>query len=384
MAIPVGERSWIADTETVSELRQDLEQGRTLPAAWYTDPVLYARERDRIFRRMWQYVGLTEQLASPGDFFTATVGDVPVLVVKGKDGDIRAFANVCRHRGAIVVREESGHRTSLQCHYHAWTYRLDGTLLSAPSMKDEPGFDTTCYALPAFGCETWGPFIFVNPDPTGKAPSLAHYMGELPDLVAATGLDLGALRRRMRRTYDIAANWKVVLDNYLECYHCPVAHPGFCDLIDTSAYVITEYEHFSTQQGALKASAGQGKGSPYQVKEGVRDGFYAYLWPNFTINIYPGPGNVSLNLFLPIGPERTLAIYDYCFADVVSNDDEQAFVRFIDQVQEEDIVLCESVQRGLRSGYFEQGHLMLSRERALRHFQQLVYRYVATAQSLVR
>jgi phenylpropionate dioxygenase-like ring-hydroxylating dioxygenase large terminal subunit len=360
------------------------EKGYTLPAEWYTDPAVFVREKARIFRRSWQYVGLTEQVAHPGDFFTATVGEVPVLVVKGKDGDIRAFANVCRHRGAIVVREESGRRTSLQCHYHAWTYRLDGTLLSAPSMKDEPGFDTTCYALPALGCETWGPFIFVNPDSTGETPSLAHHLGELPDLVAATGLELAALRRRMRRTYDIAANWKVVLDNYLECYHCPVAHPGFCDLIDTNAYVITEYEHFSTQQGALKSSAGQGTGSPYQVKEGVRDGFYAYLWPNFTLNIYPGPGNVSLNLFLPMGPERTLAIYDYCFADAVSSDDEQAFVRFIDQVQEEDIVLCESVQRGLRSGYFEQGHLMLSRERALRHFQQLVYRYVTAERSLIR
>ena len=352
-----------------------LARGETLPAGWYTDGGIYALERERIFRRAWQYVGLTEQLASPGDFLTATVGDVPVVVVKGNDGQIRAFANVCRHRGAIVVREECGHRTSLQCHYHAWTYNLDGTLRAAPGMKDETDFDIACYRLPVLRCDTWGPFVFVNPDPDSQAPSLAHYLGELPDLVTATGLNLTAIRRRVRRTYEIGANWKVVLDNYLECYHCPVAHPGFCDLIDTNDYVITEYEHFSTQHGALKASAVQGKEKNlYDVAGGVRDGFYAYLWPNFTLNIYPGPGNVSLNLFLPLGPERTLAIYDYCFADAVSAEDEQAFVRFIDQVQEEDVVLCESVQRGLGSGCFDQGRLMLSREKALRHFQRLVHR----------
>src|SRR5215470_5604935 len=110
----------IADTQ--SKLEEALEQGKTLPATWYTDPVLYSQERDKIFRRTWQYVGPAEQLASPGDFFTATVGEVPIVVVKGKDEQIRAFANVCRHRGAIVVREQEGHRTSLQCHYHAWTY----------------------------------------------------------------------------------------------------------------------------------------------------------------------------------------------------------------------------------------------------------------------
>lgn len=377
MAGHLGERPRVADTEW--KLYDDLERGRTLPASWYTDLAIYARECERIFRRTWQYVGLTEQVTSPGDFFTATVGEVPIVVVKGKDGQVRAFANVCRHRGAIVVREECGHRTSLQCHYHAWTYNLDGTLLSAPAMKDEAGFDTACYRLPALRCEIWGPFVFVNPELNEESPPLAEYLGELPGLVATTGLDLATIRRRVRRTYEIGANWKVVLDNYLECYHCPVAHPGFCDLIDTNDYVITEYEHFSTQHGALKASAAQGKEKNlYAVGGGVRDGFYAYLWPNFTLNIYPGPGNVSLNLFLPLGPERTLAVYDYCFADAVSAEDEQAFVRFIDQVQEEDIVLCESVQRGWRSGYFEQGHLMLSREQALRHFQRLVCRYLTT------
>jgi choline monooxygenase len=245
-------------------------------------------------------------------------------------------------------------------------------------MNDEPAFNRDDFWLFPVSIDTWGPFIFVNPD--AHARPLFETLGELPQLAAATGLDLSSVSRRVRRTYDIAANWKVVVDNYLECYHCPVAHPSFCDLIDVKDYVIREYNYFSTQTGALSESAKKGTSSSglYDVSGGagpaVTEGFYAYLWPNFTLNIYPGPGNVSLNLFIPLDVDRTLAVYDYCFVDAVSREEEANFVRFIDQVQEEDIVLCESVQRGLRSGYFNQGKLMLARESGLRHFQKLVYR----------
>lgn len=210
---------------TPDDMEMALTRGQTLPAAWYTDTGIYRAETMRVFRRSWQFAGLTEDLAHPGDFFTSTVGEVPIIVARGGDGIVRAFANVCRHRGAVVVREERGHRSSFQCHYHAWTYNLDGTLRAAPGMKDEPDFDRGCLSLHRLPCETWGPFIFVNPD--RGAPPLASVLGALPAMVTATGLDLATLRRRVRRTYEIGANWKIVVDNYLECYHCPVAHPGF-------------------------------------------------------------------------------------------------------------------------------------------------------------
>lgn len=350
-----------------------LDRGETLPAAWYTDPAYFAREQERIFRRSWQYVGLTEQVARSGDFFTARTGDVPVIVTRDQQGMLRAFVNVCRHRGSQLVNVEQGNRATLQCGYHAWTYNLDGSLRAAPGMRDEPDFDMTCYALVPVQVEAWGPFIFVNPDRDG--PSLASVLGELPALVDATGLRLDGIRRKVRRTYDIAANWKVVVDNYLECYHCPVAHPGFSDLIDLKSYAVNEYEYFSTQAGPPTESARKGKAGLYDISGEVKAGFYAFLWPNFTLNIYPGPGNVSLNLFLPVDTNRTLAIYEYCFADAVPQQEIDEFTRFIDQVQEEDVVLCESVQRGLRSGFFERGRLMRS-ERALAHFQKLVYRFL--------
>lgn len=353
-------------------LYEALEQGYTLPAAWYTDPMVFTRETSRIFRCTWQYVGLTEQVAQPGDFFTCTLGNVPIVVTRDETGQLRAFINVCRHRGSELVLQACGHRNTLQCHYHAWTYNLDGTLHSAPGMKYEDNFDKTQFTLLQAHIDTWGPFIFVNPDP--NATPLQDVLGTLPQLLLETGLRVNDLKRRVRRTYEIAANWKVVVDNYLECYHCPVAHPGFSALIDVNNYTVMEYEYFSTQGAPKKATQKAGTTPLYNTTSEVTDGFYAYLWPNFTLNVYPGPGYLSLNLFQPLAVDKTLAIFDYCFADAVTMEESEHFAQFIDQVQTEDTVLCESVQRGLQSGFFQQGKLMLHQEKALRHFQKLVCR----------
>ncbi|HEY7356381.1 MAG TPA: aromatic ring-hydroxylating dioxygenase subunit alpha, partial [Ktedonobacterales bacterium] len=234
-------------------LRAALEAGYTLPAAWYTDPKVFKREQKRIFRRTWQYVGLAEQISQSGDFFTARVDDVPIVILRDAEGLLRAFVNVCRHRGSQLLPDGCGHRTTLQCLYHAWTYNLDGTLRAAPGSKDEPGFKPEELSLLPIQIADWGPFLFVNLDP--QAPPLTRVLGELPQLVAATGLPLAAITRRVSRTYDIKANWKVVVDNYLECYHCPIAHKGFSDLIDLNDYHVTEYEYFSAQGGPVRQSA---------------------------------------------------------------------------------------------------------------------------------
>jgi phenylpropionate dioxygenase-like ring-hydroxylating dioxygenase large terminal subunit len=359
-----------------TKLRETLDQGFTLPASWYTDADVFRREQRRMFRHSWQYAGLTEQVAATGDFFTYNTGDLSFIILRDAEGQLRAFVNVCRHRGSQLIMQENGRRSSLQCQYHAWTYDLDGSLRAAPGMKDEEAFNKDDFWLFPVSIGTWGPFIFINPD--AHARPLADQLGELPTLAAATGLNLDAIHRRVRRRYDITANWKVVVDNYLECYHCPVAHPSFCDLIDVGNYTVREYDYFSTQTGTLKESAKAGRENLYDVggDEGaaVENGFYAYFWPNFTLNIYPGPGNVSLNLFIPVDVNHTIALYDYCFVEEVTEEEEANFVRFIDQVQTEDVALCESVQRGLRGGYFDQGKLMLTRENALRHFQKLVFK----------
>jgi choline monooxygenase len=359
----------------VIELSASLAEGYTLPASWYVDPDTYAAEKDQVFRHCWQYAGLAERLAGPGDYLTCVAGDVPLLVVRRRDGGLRAFVNVCRHRGCVLVPDGQGNRKALQCGYHAWTYDLDGSLRAAPGEKLEASFDRAAFSLTPAQVDTWGPFLFVNPD--CAALPLRDVLGELPRLVEQTGIDLSALRLRHSDRYEIAANWKVVVDNYLECYHCPVAHPGFADLIDLDQYTIREYEYFSTQTGPVTDSARAGRDGLYAVGGGVEAGFYVYFWPTFMLNIYPGPGNVSLNLIQPHGPERTTALYEYCLADAVNEQQISDFVRFIDQVQREDTVLCESVQRGLRSGAFGQGRLMLGRERAVQHFQRLVFESLA-------
>ncbi len=360
-------------------LWESLQQGYTLPAEWYTDPAIFGAEQARIFRRGWQFAGYTEQLSERGSFFTTRVSGVPLVLTRDNEGQIHAFVNVCRHRGSELVQAESGCRQTLQCGYHAWTYNLDGSLRSAPGAKDEPDFDPSQFALRSLPVETWGPLIFVTLD--ADAEPLATVLGELPQLTTASGVQLDRIHRRIRHTFGVAANWKVVVDNYLECYHCPVAHKSFSALIDLTKYQGAEYDWFSVQSGALKTSSAtssraSSQPEPYATDGAVQAGFYAYLWPNFTLNVYPGHGNVSINYFLPLAVDRTRVVKDYCFTDEVGADEEADFVRFIDQVQEEDEALCESAQRGLSTGYFDQGRLMLSQERALRHFQRLVYRAV--------
>ena len=228
-----------------------LADGRTLPFDWYSDPAVLRLERERIFRRTWQYAGRTAQVAEPGAFFTCDLGGVPIVVVRDKEGGLRAFLNTCRHRGSLVCEGE-GKRETLQCPYHAWTYGLDGALRAAPRSDREPGFDKTELSLVPVSVESWGPFVFANPD--GEAAPLAETLGELPQLVAASGLDLGSLRFLQRSSGEYEANWKVCSENFLECYHCQVAHPGFSKVVDVSvdAYVLEHGPTFSTQYGPVR------------------------------------------------------------------------------------------------------------------------------------
>jgi choline monooxygenase len=346
------------------EVVRDLDASATLPYAWYSDADIFAAERERIFAGSWLYVGHAGRVSAPGDFFTTRLGDLPAVITRDEEGRLHALRNVCCHRGAEVVLAPEGNRKTLQCHYHAWSYALDGRLVGAPRSRDEPGFRKGDFALRPLRLETYGPCMFVNTD--DDAPPLQDVMGELPAIVERTGVDLDALRCRERREYRLEANWKVVVENFLECYHCQVAHPSFADAIELNSYEIDEYRYFSTQHGPPKHDEALGEG---QVKEGR----YNFLWPTFMLNIYPGPGNASTNQIIPIDADHTLAVYEYYYYD---DDAPDGFARattdLIHQVMVEDITLCESAQRGMRTGTFDHGRLMLRYEHAIRHFQDLV------------
>jgi phenylpropionate dioxygenase-like ring-hydroxylating dioxygenase large terminal subunit len=337
---------------------------RTLPWSWYRDPEVLRREEERIFRRSWQYVGHTGRAPEPGTYFAAATGTIPVVVTRARDGELRAFLNVCRHRGHLVA-EGSGRREALQCRYHAWTYGLDGSLRAAPRSDREPGFDGDELGLIALRLETWGPLVFVNADP--EAPALADGLGPVPQQVAQI-LDLDSLQFRFRSEFEVAANWKVVCENFLECYHCAVAHPGFSGVVDVSpdAYRLEADGLTSSQFGPLRPN-----GDSFVAGGEVARSQFHFLWPNFGINIFPGRPNLSCGSMLPAGPERTARFLDYFFAEEVDQDWIDELIAFDDQIGREDTALVEGVQRGIRSGVLDSGRLMPESERLVAHFQAL-------------
>ena len=359
-------------TTSIAAPEHPLEDGWTLPAAWYSDPAVAVLERERIFAAAWQYAGPAEWTSSPGSFAASQIGHVPIALVRGADGALRGFVNVCRHRGHLVV-EGTGCRETLQCPYHAWTYDLDGTLRKAPRSEREPGFDPQGLSLLPVSVGEWGPFVFANPDPL--ADPLEDALGDLPRIVAESGLDLETLRFHSHHEWPIEANWKVALENFLECYHCPTAHPGFSKVVDVApdAYRLAVHPTFSSQVAAVRASALAGNGKVSYVPQGeVSQAQYHFLFPGTTVNIAPGIANVSLERWIPDGPRHTVEVTDYFFGPDGTDERIEELMAWDGQVAEEDVSLVESVQRGLDSGAVPQGRLMGESEQLIADFQRRV------------
>jgi choline monooxygenase len=318
----------------------------TLPYAWYSSAEVLGRERKRIFSRSWQYAGRTDEVAEPGRFVTVDAGGIPVLVVRGRDGELRAFLNVCRHRGSILA-QGTGRRETIQCPYHAWTYELDGSLRTAPRADE---VDTEGIALIEASVAGWGPFLFVNPDP--DAMPLHETLGALPEL-----LDPSGLRFHARVHFDIDANWKVAVENFLECYHCATAHPGFAAQVDVrpESYVLQAHPTFLAQHCTAKTTGEAGQ-------------FHLVL-PNTGINVFPGPRNLSIGPIAPAGPEGTARFLDYFFDAGADEDWIAEFLAFDDQIGREDTALVESVHRGMRSGLIDRGRLLPRSEQLIIAFQ---------------
>jgi choline monooxygenase len=340
---------------------------RTIPWSWYVDPTVLGLEQERIFHRFWQYVGRTEEISEPGSFHTSRAGDIPVLLVRDEGGTLRAFLNVCRHRGSIVCKG-SGRRNTLQCPYHAWTYGLDGRLLSAPRSEREGGLDHDALGLVQLQLDTWGPFVFVNPDL--YAPPLAESLDEVPERIAAAGIDVDALRFLSRAEGEYEANWKICTENFLECYHCAVAHPGFSAVIDVSpeAYLLETSGFRMSQQGPPRPEP-RGK---YDPTGEVERGQFHLLFPGTVVNVMPGRPNLSIGPIVPLAPERTYRFLDY-FVDPKADDAWiEDLLAFDAQVGAEDRQLVERVQAGVRSGLLDEGNLMPQSEQLVAHFQALV------------
>ena len=324
---------------------------QTLPWAWYADPGQLSRERELIFAPSWQYVGHLGLVAEPGSYAAVQAGHVPVVLVRDRDGTLRAFVNVCRHRGHPVA-DGAGRRETLQCRYHGWTYGLDGALRAAPRSAREPGFDADGIALRPVALDTWGPLVFVNPS---LDVPLAEALGRLPESVPLDGLEF-----RFRDEFEVAANWKVVCENYLECYHCPTAHPGFSRLVDVSpdAYRLEADGRVLSQFGPERETGALGS--------------FHFVWPNLTLNVWPGEPNLSIGPVVPLEPGRTWRFLDYFFAPGADETWVRELLELDAQVGGEDRALVEAVQRGVSSGLIEHGRLLPESERLVARFQGLV------------
>ncbi|MGL6279829.1 MAG: aromatic ring-hydroxylating oxygenase subunit alpha [Gaiella sp.] len=342
---------------------------RTLPYAWYVDPAVQALEQERLFARSWQYVAHTGQVAERGRIATAHLGTLPIILVRGDDDALRGFVNVCRHRGfTLCEHDDAAPRASIQCPYHAWTYGLDGALRSAPRADVELGPDRGELALVPVAVATWGPFVFAHADP--DAPPLSDWLEDVPALLVRDGIDVDALRFHHRAEIaEYACNWKVCAENFLECYHCAVAHPDLAKTLDVSAdgYLLETRRWSSTQLGPPSDGGGV-----YDTRGSIARGQFHYLFPNTTVNVMPGRTNLSIGPILPRGPEQAVRYLDYFYGDDVDEAWLADFDVLDQQVGDEDRVLVERVQRGLRNGVVADGVLLPRSERLIAHFQALV------------
>ena len=360
--------SFVAVT-TPPSLRSRLLDGATLPASWYSDPEVMRLEHERIFNHSWQYAGPAEQVSAPGSFFTCRAGETPIVVVRDRSGELRAFVNVCRHRGHEVA-QGCGKRETLQCPYHAWTYDLDGSLRAVPRSEREAALDRADFSLRPALVETWGPLLFVNPD--AQAQPLGEILGDLPHEAAEHGLELDGLVYRDRsREQIIDANWKIVVENFLECYHCPGAHKSFSRLIDVDpdAYALSTARWTSSQYAPRQA----GDDLPYDPAGDMRTSQFHFIWPNWTLNVIPGAAHVRVIVFQPLDADRTASYVDGFWAPDTPDELVEEITSFSAEVGAEDKELVESVHRGLRSGAIEHGRLLLESEKLIQHFQLLVY-----------
>ena len=330
--------------------------GLTLPFDWYSDEDVLRRERAQIFARTWQYGGRAALVDEPGSFLTTDTGGIPILVTRDRDGVLRAFLNVCRHRGAVLT-EGCGTRATLQCHYHAWTYDLDGSLRTAPRADREPRFDPSeLVARPRVASTRGGRSSSSTPTRTPRrSPSTSATCRRSSRKV----IDVDAIVFHSRVDFGAKANWKIVVENFLECYHCPTAHPAFSAEVDVhpDRYLLEAHPTFGAQFARAK---GTGDGGQFHL-----------LYPNTGINVFPGPANLSIGPISPDGAHRTQRYLDYFFAAGVDENWIAEFFEFDDQVGREDTALVESVHRGMASRPARAGTAARERRAAARRLPAL-------------
>jgi choline monooxygenase len=361
--------------ESLSEIIARYEPGNalscasTIPSDWYVNSELYSRELTTTFSRSWQLVARADQLRDQGQYVTTDVAGEPIVVVRGSDNQVRAFFNVCRHHAAAVMTEPCGKANHLRCPYHGWTYSLEGDLKGTPDFAGVSNFERNEHGLVPVDVAEWQQWVFVKLDQ--KAEPLQSFlgaglMGEFDQL----GLE--NLHWFERRYYEFECNWKVFVDNYLDGgYHIPYLHKGLDSVLDYSNYMIENGERHCLQWSPLVTEGAEAQTGA--VRTGDR-ALYYWIYPNFMVNWYDGV--MDTNLVIPRGVDKTEVIFDFYFPDVSEESRERnlASVAVGQRIQDEDVAICKSVQRGLNSRAYDAGRLSVRREAGEHLFHQLLYR----------
>jgi len=343
-----------------------LSEASTIPAPWYVDPRIAELETQTVFSKTWQMIGRIDQVEKAGQFVSAFVAGEPVVAVRGNDGVLRAFYNVCRHHAAAVVTEPCGQAQLLHCPYHGWNYGLDGSLKGMPEFDGVKNFERQQNGLVPVRAEIWEKFVFVNLDP--HAESLASFLGGLVKRAAPLGL--AKLNFFDTRAYDIACNWKVFVDNYLDGgYHVPHLHKGLNSVLDYKEYTIENEDRYCLQSSPMVSS--QDDAATGATRKGDR-AWYFWQYPNLMINCYQG--YMDTNLVIPVDVDHCRVIFDFYFDDVSEAHREynQQSVAVGARVQDEDLGICEDVQRGLKSRAYGAGRLSVRREAGEQLFHRLL------------
>jgi choline monooxygenase len=361
--------------DVLGSLRTDprIEQARPLPGRCYADPAWLAHERASVFGRTWNLAAHADQFPEPGSYASVEVAGQPIVIVR--DGEtLRAYYNVCRHRGGPLT-EGCGRQRQFTCRYHGWSYALDGRVLRAPFMADELARNAGTLDLKPVKVARWANLVFVNLDPA--AGPLAEALGSL--VANAAHLRLERLRFHLRRSYPVAANWKIYVDNYLEGYHVPAVHPGLNREIDFRRYVTELGEHYSVQHVPIAVGAGAGR--VYAADADAPEARYYWLFPNVMLNCYQGL--LQVNVVEPTGVDRCLVHFDWYLPAPLADDEARArferLAAFSDEVQVEDAAICAAVQRNVGSTAFEPGPYSTQYETGVHHFHTLYARAMGSA-----
>lgn len=352
-----------------------LAEASTIPANWYTDLDIAELEKRLVFSRNWQVIGRSEQVAEPGQYIATEVAGEPVVVVRGTDKKLRGFFNVCRHHAAAVAAEPCGSVQLFRCPYHGWSYGLEGALKGTPDFAGVCNFDRLANGLIPLAVDVWEQFVFVSIEEPRQ--SLREFLGAIVEQTAALGI--GRLHYFGSRSYTLNCNWKVFVDNYLDGgYHVPYLHKGLNSVLDYAEYTIENGERFCLQSSPMTASADHAEVAASRTGERAH---YYWIYPNFMINLYQNV--MDTNLVIPMGINRTKVIFDFYFADVSPEKQQQNSdsVAVGDRIQMEDKDICEAVQRGLGSRAYVAGRLSVRREAGENLFHRLLARDLKSGRS---